>query len=82
MLAFLDMGSYLCIVNAQSEAFCMLIMGKSRVTPTKTITISRLELRCTGFCEDKKSVGQSVEAHVYKGSLLDRLKDNLGLHKQ
>ena len=36
--------SYLRIVNARGEVFCTLIMGKSRVTPMKTITIPRLEL--------------------------------------
>ena len=36
--------SYLRLVNAQSEVHCSFVMGKSRLSPLKPMTISRMEL--------------------------------------
>ncbi|CAC5381167.1 unnamed protein product [Mytilus coruscus] len=39
-----DVVSYLHIENEEGNTYCLFIMGKSRVTPLKQVTIPRLEL--------------------------------------
>ena len=36
--------SYLRLVNSENETYCCLVMGKSRVAPSKITTVPRLEL--------------------------------------
>ena len=36
--------SYLRMVNSKDKVYCSFVMGKARVSPLKTVTISRLEL--------------------------------------